>query len=49
MPMNILIAGFVSLALIVPLVRRLVIEKLESRQDDTIPEPSRGNREQGRS
>lgn len=33
--MNILIAGFVSLVLLAPLVRRLVIEKLESRRGDT--------------
>ena len=33
-PSKILIAGFVSLVLIAPLVRRLAIEKLESRKYD---------------
>jgi hypothetical protein len=40
--MKILIAGFVSLVLIAPLARRLAIEKLESRRENTPPNhPSR--------
>jgi hypothetical protein len=35
--MKILIAGFVSLVLIAPLARRLAIEKLESRRENTPP------------